>query len=97
MMKKGKLSNFYSIMDFRNVFYALNKIIKLNNIYFAYLIFCTQQGRYFYLRAISIRWFVVPCPEIVINFPRTYENYIVKENHIGSAVSEIIRYKQIDR
>ena len=40
------------------------------------------------------RLVVVPAPKIVINFPKTYEMYPVKENPICSAVSEILGYKQ---
>ena len=32
-----------------------------------------------------------------MNLPRTYEKLYCKENHFGSAVSEILRYKQTDR
>ena len=44
-------------------------------------------------------WFLLvgswyPPPKIAINLPRTYS---VKENHIGSAVNEIPRYKQTQR
>ena len=35
---------------------------------------------------------VAPSPKIVINLPRIMRGYIVKENHIGSVVSEILRY-----
>ena len=36
---------------------------------------------------------VAPPPKIVINLPRTHEKHPVKENPIGSAVSEILQYK----
>ena len=34
----------------------------------------------------------VPCPKILINLPGPIRSYRVKENHIGSAVSEIVWY-----
>ena len=38
---------------------------------------------------------MVTFPKIVINLHRTLEKvHIVKENHIGSAVSEILQYKE---
>ena len=46
------------------------------------------------IRAFSLRRVMVPSLEIDINLPRTYE---VKVKHIGSAVSEILRYKQTNR
>ena len=36
-------------------------------------------------------------PKIFINLPETYENIpcnLVRENHVSSAVSEILRYRQ---
>ena len=38
----------------------------------------------------------IPFLKIGINLPRTYDmrSYTVKEKHIGSAVSEILRYRQ---
>ena len=51
----------------------------------------------FFLGAISLGRVVLPYPNIVINLPRTYEKLPWKENHIGLAVSEILRYKQKDR
>ena len=46
----------------------------------------------FFSRAISLGRVVLLTPKIVLNLPRTYE-----ENHIDSAVSEILWYKQTDR
>ena len=48
--------------------------------------------------AISLERVIVTSPKIVINFPRTFSrrSYPVMENPIGSAVSEILRYKQTD-
>ena len=37
---------------------------------------------------------VVPSPEIVINLPGPMRSYTVKENRIGSMVSEILHYRQ---
>ena len=49
------------------------------------------------LGAISLGREVIPSPKIVINLSGTYEIYPVKENLIGSAISEILRYKQTNR
>ena len=46
------------------------------------------------IRAFSLGRVVVPSLEIDINLPRTNE---VKVKHIGSAVSEILWYKQTNR
>ena len=43
---------------------------------------------------ISLGRVAVPFPKMVINLTWTYT---VKKNHIGSAVSEILWYKQTDR
>ncbi len=40
---------------------------------------------------------VVPSPKIVINLPGTYRSYLVKENPIGSAVSDVLRYRQTNK
>ena len=40
------------------------------------------------------RFFLVPSPRIALNLTRTYT---VEENHIGSAVSEILWYRQTAR
>ena len=48
----------------------------------------------FFLGAISLGSVVVPSPRISINLPT--EPNIVKENQIGSVVSEILWYTQID-
>ena len=48
---------------------------------------------YFFLGAISLGWVVVPYPKIAINLRWNYE----KLPCIGSAVSKILRYTQIDR
>ena len=42
----------------------------------------------------SFERLVVPSLKIVINLHRTYRSYPVKKNHIGSVVSEILRYSQ---
>ena len=47
--------------------------------------------------AISIWRLVVPLPKIVIDLSRTYRSYTVKVNHIGSAVSVIVRHIHKDR
>ena len=39
----------------------------------------------------------VPSPKIVINLSRTHETYIIKDNHIGSLVSEIFHNRQVER
>ena len=39
---------------------------------------------------------VVYSPKIDINLPGHMRSYIVKENHIGLAVSKILRYRQKD-
>ena len=46
---------------------------------------------------ISLGRVVVPFPKIVITFPGPMKSYPVKENPIGLAVSEILRYKRTDR
>ena len=53
---------------------------------------------YFFLGAISLGMVVVSSPKIVINIPETYEKINpIKENPIGSAVSDIFRYKHTDK
>ena len=47
--------------------------------------------------ATSLGKVVVSTLKIVINFPRTYKELLVKENLIGSLVSKIHRYKQTQR
>ena len=37
---------------------------------------------------------MIPTYEIFKTFPGYMRSYILKENHIGSEVSEILRYKQ---
>ena len=54
-------------------------------------------GGNLFLGAIPVRGLVVPCPTIVKTFSTPMRSYPVKENPIGSAVSEILRYKQTDR
>ena len=34
---------------------------------------------------------------LIIILPRNYGSFTVKENHIGPAVSEILRYKHTDK
>jgi hypothetical protein len=40
------------------------------------------------------RWVKIPFPKIVKNLPGPMRSFIVKENHIGSAVSQILYYRQ---
>ena len=55
------------------------------------------RGEYF-LWSISLERVVVPSPpKIVITFPGSIRSYPVKDNYIGSAVSEILRYKQTEK
>ena len=50
-----------------------------------------------FLGEISLGMEVVPSSKIDINLIRIYmRSYPVKENHIGSAVTEILWYKQTD-
>ena len=40
---------------------------------------------------------MVPSPQIAITLSGPIRSYTVKENQIGSAVSEILRYRQTDK
>ena len=51
-------------------------------------------GGLFFSRAISIGRVVELSTNIVINPPRTYDKLQVKEKPIGSAVCEILQYRQ---
>ena len=50
----------------------------------------------FWLGAFSLGRVVLPSPRIVIFFPGPIRSYTVKENHIGSVVNEILRYRQTE-
>ena len=58
------------------------------------IFFCRRRD--FFLGVISLRRVVVPSPKYIQTFPGPMRSYNVQENHIGSVVSEIIRYKQTD-
>ena len=49
---------------------------------------------FWYFTAISHRVVVVPSPKIAINLPGPIRSFPVKENHIDSVVSKILRYRE---
>ena len=51
---------------------------------------------HFLFLAISVGRVVVASPKIVMNLPGTYKKLHCKVNHIGSEVSEILWYRQMD-
>ena len=55
-----------------------------------------MRGVIFVVGMISLGRVLVPSPKIFTNYHRNYLNFTVKENHIGSAVSEILRYRQTE-
>ncbi len=56
-----------------------------------------KRVKYNFLCAISLELVILQSPKITscFTFTKTMRSYTVKENHVGSAVSEIIWYRQI--
>ena len=65
--------------------------------FFVYVAFKKKKYSIFFVILFYLRRVVVPYRKTVINIPKPMRSYPVKENQIGSAVSEILRYKHTDK